>query len=49
MQIESSVLGSAFSEWSELTEQYALGLDAVRRREPGASIRLMELHERMER
>lgn len=36
-------LGSDFSNWAELTEEYAKGLEALRRREPGASVRMMEI------
>lgn len=37
------VLGSDFSNWARLTEQYSEGMDALRRREPGASARMMEI------
>lgn len=43
MQHEVMTLGTAFSDWSELTEQYAKGMDSLRRREPGASARMMEI------
>lgn len=43
MQHESMALGTAFSDWSELTEQYAKGMEALLRREPGASARMMEI------
>lgn len=43
MHIQTSVLGNAFSDWSELTEEYMAGMDALRRREPGASARMMEI------
>lgn len=40
-------LGTTFSEWSALTEQYASGMEALRRREPGASARMMEISKLM--
>ena len=43
MQHQVMALGTAFSDWSELTEQYAKGMDALRRREPGASAHMMEI------
>ena len=43
MQHEDMALGTTFSDWSELTEQYAKGMEALRRREPGASARMMEI------
>jgi len=43
MQHEALALGTTFSDWSELTEQYAKGMEALRRREPGASARMMEI------
>ena len=39
----SALLGNDFSDWAELTEEYAKGMDALRRREPGASVRMMEI------
>ena len=36
-------LGSDFSDWAQLTEEYAQGLEALRRRVPGASARMMEI------
>ena len=39
----SALLGNDFSDWAELTEEYAKGMDALRRREPGASGRMMEI------
>ena len=47
MQHETLVLGSTFSEWSQLTEEYVQGMDSLRRREPGASARMMEIARRM--
>lgn len=41
------ILGHAFSDWSELTNEYIAGMDALRRREPGASARTMEIAKRM--
>lgn len=41
------VLGSDFSDWAQLTEDYAKGLEALRRREPGASARMMEIAQLM--
>ena len=36
-------LGNEFSDWAQLTEEYAQGLEALRRRVPGASARMMEI------
>lgn len=47
MQNESLVLGSAFSDWSQLTEQYVHEMEALRRKEPGSSARMMEIARRM--
>lgn len=43
MHPHAAVLGSDFSNWAQLTEQYSAGMDALRRREPGASARMMEI------
>lgn len=43
MHTEPIALGSAFSDWSELTNEYIAGMQALRRREPGASARMMQL------
>ena len=43
MHCEASVLGNVLSDWSELTEEYMAGMEALRRREPGASARMMEI------
>lgn len=43
MQPYAAVLGSDFSNWAQLTEQYSQGMDALRRREPGASAKMMEI------
>lgn len=40
-------LGSNFSEWSRLTEEYLHGMEALRRKEPGASAKMMEIAQRM--
>ena len=45
----SALLGNDFSDWAELTEEYAKGMDALRRREPGASARMMEIARLMNR
>ena len=36
-------LGSDFSDWAQLTEEYTKGLEALRRCQPGASARMMEI------
>jgi hypothetical protein len=43
MQHDVIALGSTFSEWADLTEEYAKGMEGLRRREPGASARMMEI------
>ncbi len=43
MHPHAAVLGSDFSNWARLTEQYSEGLDALRRREPGASARMADI------
>ncbi|WP_140844162.1 hypothetical protein [Variovorax guangxiensis] len=43
MHTETTALGSAFSDWSELTDEYIAGMQALRRREPGASARMMRM------
>ena len=43
MQRQASVLGNEFSNWSELTDEYMAGMQALRRREPGASAKMMEI------
>lgn len=43
MHPHPAVLGSDFSNWARLTEQYSEGMNALRRREPGASARMMEI------
>ena len=43
MHPHAAVLGSDFSNWARLTEQYSEGLEALRRREPGASARMAEI------
>lgn len=49
MQNEAIALGTAFSDWAQLTEEYAKGMDGLRRREPGASARMMEIAKLMSR
>lgn len=41
-------MGSAFSRWEALTKEYLEGLVALRRREPGASARMMRLAREMQ-
>lgn len=48
MQIDPSVLGISFAEWLLLTEEYSREMEALRRREPGASTKLQELAKRMQ-
>ena len=48
MQIDPSVLGISFAEWLSLTEEYSREMEALRRREPGASTKLHELAKRMQ-
>ena len=43
MQQNLMAMGTDFSDWAELTQQYASGMEALRRREPGASARMMEI------
>lgn len=43
MHSHAVVLGNDFSNWARLTEQYSEGMTALRRREPGASVRMMEI------
>lgn len=45
---DSSVLGISFGEWLLLTEEYSRELEALRRRELGASTKLQELAKRMQ-
>ena len=49
LNYEPQVLSNTFSEWAELTVRYAQGMEALRRREPGASVRMMELAAQMQR
>jgi hypothetical protein len=49
MQHESPALGHTFSEWEQLTNEYADGMEALRRRVPGASARMMEIANLMSR
>ena len=43
MQHDVNALGTTFSDWADLAEEYAKGLEGLRRREPGASARMMEI------
>lgn len=43
MNGEASAFGHDFSKWARLTERYAEEVEALRRREPGASMRLMQI------
>jgi hypothetical protein len=47
MQLEAPALASIFSEWERATDAYLAGMEALRRREPGASARLMHLAREM--
>lgn len=47
MQHDVIALGSTFSDWADLTEEYAKGMEGLRRREPGASARMMEISKLM--
>lgn len=49
MQNLVSVLGTDFARWADLTEEYAAGLEALRRGEPGASAKMMEFARQMNR
>ena len=40
-------MGNAFANWSDLTDEYMAGMQALRRREPGASARMMEISKLM--
>ncbi|MGJ7490241.1 hypothetical protein [Variovorax sp. ZT4R33] len=48
MHTDQLTMGAAFSEWAHLTHEYAAALDALRRLEPGASLRLVQIGRRME-
>ncbi|MGJ7491729.1 hypothetical protein [Variovorax sp. ZT4R33] len=48
MQDDTIPMGSAFSQWESLTKDYLEGLVALRRREPGASARMMRLAREMQ-
>ena len=43
MQHDVNALGTTFSDWADLAEDYAKGLEGLRRREPGASAQMMEI------
>lgn len=47
MHYDTPALGSDFSDWALLTEEYAKGMEALRRRVPGASARMMEIAQLM--
>ena len=48
MQHDIIPMGSAFSQWESLTKDYLEGLVALRRREPGASAKMMRLAREMQ-
>jgi len=48
MQVDPSVSGISFAEWLSLTEEYSREMEALRRREPGASSKMQELAKRMQ-
>ncbi len=48
MQHDTIPMGSAFSQWESLTKDYLEGLVASRRREPGASAKMMRLAREMQ-
>ena len=48
MQHDTVPMGSAFSQWESLTKDYLEGLVALRRREPGASAKMMRLAREMQ-
>lgn len=48
MQVDLSVLGISFAEWLSLTEEYSREMEALRRREPGASSKMQDLAKRMQ-
>lgn len=48
MQVDPSVLGISFAEWLSLTEEYSREMEALRRREPGASSKMQDLAKRMQ-
>ena len=48
MQHDTIPMGSAFSQWESLTKDYLEGLVALRRREPGASAKMMRLAREMQ-
>ena len=47
MHNHTAVLGNDFSNWALLTEQYCSGMEALRRGEPGASARMMDIAKQM--
>jgi hypothetical protein len=48
MPFDTIPMGSAFSQWESLTKDYLEGLVALRRREPGASAKMMRLAREMQ-
>ena len=48
MHVDPSVLGISFAEWLSLTEEYSREMEALRRREPGASSKMQDLARRMQ-
>lgn len=48
MEVDPSVLGISFAEWLSLTEEYSREMEALRRREPGASSKMQDLAKRMQ-
>lgn len=49
MRNETSALGLTFAEWERVTDDYLKGLEALRRREPGASVHMARLAREMQR
>jgi len=43
MQHDVDALGTTFFDCADLAEEYANGLEGLRRREPGASARMVEI------
>ncbi|WP_161988071.1 hypothetical protein [Variovorax guangxiensis] len=43
MHVETFALGRAFADWSELTDEYLAGMQALRRGDPGASDSMMRM------
>jgi hypothetical protein len=49
MRNETSALGQTFAEWERVTADYLKGMEALRRREPGASVHMARLAREMQR